>query len=477
MFKKGRERRQNRRSDRKDKREERREARGGKPNKAAIGVAVGVGVLATAAGVSAYKKNKAAKDTKEGGGEETAAYYSSDDYSSDSDMEDGFEIKHPVEYTVMEVQYFLIAIGMESKCDIFEENQVNGQVMIQLTAETLEVDYGCTSIEIKKFMASIEFSFEIAEGSKKDEDKPTCTPPNKWTEVEVCLVLVAIGMGERVAKFKKAHISGAVAVSITSVELQQECGMTTVEVKKFQAIIVKTDKNGGCGIEPEADTSTMPSPPQVESSGPNKKVIGIAVGGAVLAGGLGYYAWKKNQANKDEQIQQEETVSGSGGGEEDDDDVSEPPPIKHPCDFTYVEVKYFLIAIGMESKCDQFEEKQVDGKVLVTLTKTELEAEFGCTSIEVRKFTIALEFSIEISENPPTPDSPDCGSKPTHDWSEIEVCLVLVAIGLGKKIKDFKQCHVSGAMAVSMTKVELQQECGMTTVEVKTFKAVVVKSS
>ena len=273
-------------------------------------------------------------------------------------------------------------------------------------------------------------------------------------------------MGARVKKFKRAHISGAVAVSITSVELQQECGMTTVEVKKFQAVIVKTEKYGGCGIEPEADT--MPS---VESSGPNKKLIaGVAVG-AVVAGGIGYYAWKKKQANKTEEIQQEEAV-------DDDDDASggnENPPIKHPSDFTYVEVKFFLVAIGLENLCDTFEDKQVNGAVLVTLTKTELEAEFGCSSIEVRKFTMALEFSIEIAEDPPSNDSPECGHKPAADWSEIELCLVLVGLGFGKRAKDFRSSQINGAIAVSMTKVELQQECGMTTVEVKTFKAVAVK--
>merc|ERR1711935_1095339 len=264
--------------------------------------------------------------------------------------------------------------------------------------------------------------------------------------------------------------------------------MTTVEVKKFQAIIVKGDK-GGCGIEPEVDT--MPSDPQLNSGQPNVEsdggpskgaVIGIAVGGAVVAGGLGYLAWKKCQENnKDEEpnqeIQQEENVDPEFGVEPSVDPefgVEPPPPIKHPCDFTYVEVKFFLIAIGMENKCESFEEKKVDGKVLVTLTKTELEAEFGCTSIEVRKFTMAIEFSIEISENPPKPEEPQCGCKPSKDWSEIEVCLVLVAIGCGSRVEDFRKNHVSGAMAVSMTKVELQQECGMTTVEVKKFKAVAV---
>merc|ERR1712183_577646 len=141
----------------------------------------------------------------------------------------------------------------------------------------------------------------------------------------------------------------------------------------------------------------------------------------------------------------------------------------------YIEVKYFLIAIGMENKCEIFEEKEVDGKVLVTLTKTELEAEFGCNSIEIRKFTLAIEFSIEISENPLKPEEPQCGCKPPCDWSEIEVCLVLIAIGCGERVEEFKRCQVNGAMAISMTKIELERECGITTVEVKKFKAVAIE--
>merc|ERR1712224_892885 len=125
-------------------------------------------------------------------------------------------------------------------------------------------------------------------------------------EAEVCLVLVAIGMGQKVEQIKECHVTGAVVVSASSVELQQECGMTSVEVKKFQAVVVKTEK-GGCGIEPEIDT--MPSDPNsgqpnVESSGPNKVAVG---GGLAVAGGIGYAAWKKhNKKEEVEEIKQEE---------------------------------------------------------------------------------------------------------------------------------------------------------------------------
>merc|ERR1712176_764928 len=142
-----------------------------------------------------------------------------------------------------------------------------------------------------------------------------------------------------------------------------------------------------------------------------------------------------------EEIQQEEEVV-----EDDDGGCEEPPPCKPPCDFTQIEVKYFLIAIGLESKCPAFEENQIDGKIMVELTKTELEVDLGCTSIEIRKFTAALAFSVEISEGCKEPELPP-SCKPPCDWSEVEVCLVLVMIGMGEKVEEIKKCQISGAMA------------------------------
>merc|ERR1711935_1189748 len=296
--------------------------------------------------------------------------------------------------------------------------------------------------------------------------------------------------GNKVQEFKQHQISGAMIVSMTFVEIEKECGMTTIEVQKFQAIIVKT-KKGGCGIEPEVDTDTMPLPSveggegggSTNNEGPNKAAIGILIGGAVVAGGVGYLAWRKHQNSKQEQeeedpaqeSQQEESMGG-------DDSEETPPSITHPSTYTQLEVTFFLIAIGLETKIPAFEEKQIDGKMLVSLTKKELEVELGCSSIQVRKISVALEFSIEISEK--SPPSPTCGSgsgssssdgKPPQNYTEVEVCLVLVAVGLGKKVKEFKKYQVSGAMVVSMTKVELEQECGMTSIEVTKVKGVIVK--
>merc|ERR1712194_691681 len=249
--------------------------------------------------------------------------------------------------------------------------------------------------------------------------------------------------GNKVQEFKQHQISGAMIVSMTVVEIEKECGMTTIEVQKFQAIIVKT-KKGGCGIEPEVDTDIMPLPNieggeegggSTTNEGPNKAAIGILIGGAVVAGGVGYLAWKKHQNSKQEQeeedpaqeSQQEESMGG-------DDSEETPPSITHPSAYTQLEVTFFLIAIGLETKIPAFEEKQIDGKMLVSLTKKELEVELGCSSIQVRKISVALEFSIEISEK--SPSTPTCGSGSSsgdgtspQDYTEVEVCLVLVAVG------------------------------------------------
>ena len=113
MFQKGRERRQDRRGDRKERREERKESRGDrKDNHTGLKVAAGVAAVGVGAAVLHNRRKNKAK--KEASSEAATTYYSSGDesLSSDSDLDDGFEIKHPVEYTVLEVQYFLMAIGL-----------------------------------------------------------------------------------------------------------------------------------------------------------------------------------------------------------------------------------------------------------------------------------------------------------------------------------------------------------------------------
>merc|ERR1711862_109199 len=95
--------------------------------------------------------------------------------------------------------------------------------------------------------------------------------------------------------------------------------------------------------------------------------------------------------SKEEEGEEEEEKVSFGVGE---------CAIKHPSEYTLIEVCFFLIAIGLESKCEVFEEKRIDGKMLISLTKTELEAELGFSSIEIQKFIIALEFSIHIAEGP-----------------------------------------------------------------------------
>jgi len=70
--------------------------------------------------------------------------------------------------------------------------------------------------------------------------------------------------------------------------------------------------------------------------------------------------------------------------------------LKHPSQYTKVEVHFFLISIGLESKCDKFDEEEIDGALMVTLTKEELEVDLNCTKLQIRKFTANVEFAISI---------------------------------------------------------------------------------
>merc|ERR1712183_75316 len=165
------------------------------------------------------------------------------------------------------------------------------------------------------------------------------------------------------------------------------------------------------------------------------------------------------------------TVTGksnthSSGSCEKDDEV-EKPSMKQPCDWTKMEVQYFLIAIGFNKrKCEEFMEAGVTGKVLISVSKAELESDYGCSSAEIKKFTAALEFAVEVTET-------ECGCKPPEKWTEIEVCMVMISIGLGTKVENIHKHEITGAKVIKMDTVKLQNKCNMTGSQVTKFKAVV----
>ena len=105
MFKKGRERRHIRREI--ARRYNRRH-----PSNEDVGVANGTEAVATGAYKISHQDNEAIEETEVSS---TAMRQSNSGYdsasSSESDFEDGFEIKHLSEYTCLEVQFFMNWIG------------------------------------------------------------------------------------------------------------------------------------------------------------------------------------------------------------------------------------------------------------------------------------------------------------------------------------------------------------------------------
>jgi hypothetical protein len=113
----------------------------------------------------------------------------------------------------------------------------------------------------------------------------------------------------------------------------------------------------------------------------------------------------------------------------------------------------------LAGKSDSYEE------VLVKMSSSELE-EYGCSSAEIKTFKVAVAFSIEIVE------SNGC-SKPAEKWTEIEVCMVMISIGLGTKVEKIDQHEITGAKVIKMDTIKLQNKCNMTGTQVTKFKAVV----
>jgi hypothetical protein len=67
-------------------------------------------------------------------------------------------IKAPKDYTIDEVCIWLNAIGLGSKAASFEENSVDGTMLVSLTSEDLQGDLGLSSLQARKFQQKLDFS-------------------------------------------------------------------------------------------------------------------------------------------------------------------------------------------------------------------------------------------------------------------------------------------------------------------------------
>jgi len=205
----------------------------------------------------------------------------------------------------------LMAIGMENRVEKFEENEIDGAMLVTLEKEELEVDLGCTSLQIKRFNMQIEFATEISKPEKPQGG--CCKPPCDWSEAEVSIFLVVIGMGVKVEDFKRNGVTGGMAITLTAVELEKDLCMSAIQVKKFQAaMIVMKDGDGGSnslsesykreGVPLEEDeytASTYPSdqdPTQVgdeaPKTGPKRPVLRYGAAGAAGGAAVGALAGK-----------------------------------------------------------------------------------------------------------------------------------------------------------------------------------------
>merc|ERR1711935_398224 len=130
------------------------------------------------------------------------------------------------------------------------------------------------------------------------------------------------------------------------------------------------------------------------------------------------------------------------------------------------EVQYFLLAIGFShSKCEEFKSAGITGKKVVKIGKAELKSEYGCSSAEAEVFMASIEFAVKVVET-------ECGCKELKAYTEIEVCMVMISVGLGTKVEKIHKHEITGKRVIKMDYQKLQKKCGMTDYQVTKFKAV-----
>jgi hypothetical protein len=68
------------------------------------------------------------------------------------------------EYNVSEVVVWINAIGMTDRAADFEENAVDGKLLVELTDEDLRSDLGFSGLQAKKFRQKLAFALELTAG-------------------------------------------------------------------------------------------------------------------------------------------------------------------------------------------------------------------------------------------------------------------------------------------------------------------------
>lgn len=72
--------------------------------------------------------------------------------------------KHPSEYTQAEVNVWLNSVGLGSKISVFQENAIDGAMLVTLSDADLMGDLGLSNLQARKFSQSLDFAKSLAEG-------------------------------------------------------------------------------------------------------------------------------------------------------------------------------------------------------------------------------------------------------------------------------------------------------------------------
>lgn len=72
--------------------------------------------------------------------------------------------KKPSQYSQWEVNVWLNAIGLGSKIPAFQENAVDGALLVTLTPEDLRVDLGLSEMDIQRFDQAMRFANSLGGG-------------------------------------------------------------------------------------------------------------------------------------------------------------------------------------------------------------------------------------------------------------------------------------------------------------------------
>ena len=196
-------------------------------------------------------------------------------------------IKSPNQFTQEEVSLFLVAIGLGGKVQAFQENSIDGTMLVTLTDQDLTSLLGLTVLQARKFQNSLQFSTHLANGSITDQRTKELEVQNQALQREVDDLKAMVKALQEPLSTSKAKSTSKPPPSKTTNTSSQQPYVSNQNANPNTTYTTTTTTTQSAYPPSTAPTTYDPYAPPPPSSNTGKKVVRGAAGGAAKGALLG----------------------------------------------------------------------------------------------------------------------------------------------------------------------------------------------